>query len=161
MLRLRIGELVQPIIKHSKAINPPPPDLESEHLERSAPCVQTWQSITYLVSHFFDQVIVIQACQQSEPGARHIVLKRPHAVLLHATVPDGVAYRGAYIGALADQIGKITNGEEKDITGLHTEAVQAMKSTSARQQVPMIQSTLEKFLILDWVGVTSRQNNSN
>ena len=66
--------------------------------------------------------MLIQACQVASPGASvisttdpapvqisdpqkdtHITLTRPHTVLLLATVRGGIAIRGAYTGAMADQ----------------------------------------------------------
>ena len=107
------------------------------------------------------QVIVIQACQRhQQPGyasyqeQQHIVLRRPHTVLLHATVPDGTALRGSYTGALAAQLSKASEAKEKmDINQAHTLAVNTMRSSGANQkQVPMMQHTLEKFLVLPWVA---------
>lgn len=76
-------------------------------------------------------------------------------MLLHSTVPGGTAIRGAYTGALAEQL---MRGHDKDITELHIEAVHAMADTSASEQVPMIQSTLKKFLVLNWVNTSSQSS---
>ena len=77
--------------------------------------------------------MVIQACQvfstygvvpsqpsESDPATpsqvtdphnnKHIVLRRPHTVLLLATVTGGLAIRGAFTGALADQI-RVSDGK--------------------------------------------------
>lgn len=103
------------------------------------------------------QVFLIQACQDSQPGSRPIVLKRPNTVLLHATVPDGTAVRGAYTSALAAQLNKTRDDGKRDLTHIHTEAIQAMEANGVTQQLPMLQSTLKKFLILDWAN-TSRKD---
>ena len=41
---------------------------------------------------------------------QHITLTRPHTVLLLATVTGGLAIRGAFTGALADQI-RVSDGK--------------------------------------------------
>ena len=81
-----------------------------------------------MVVFSFPQVMLLQACQDAdrsfvfhttvggtpEPDPaptqltdphqdQHITLTRPHTVLLLATVRGGVAYRGVFTGAMADQ----------------------------------------------------------
>lgn len=71
-------------------------------------------------------------------------------MLLHATVPEGTAVRGAYTQALAQELTKAKG--QVDINEVHTMAVKSMRASQdkERNQVPMMQHTLEKFLILPW-----------
>ena len=65
-------------------------------------------------------------------------------MLLLATVRGGVAYRGVFTGAMADQF-RSADGK-KDINAMFT-----LAASSARQkheQIPKLESTTHKFLIL-------------
>mgnify|MGYP001792504309 FL=1 len=122
------------------------------------------------------QVMLIQACQEAniallvteattgataEPDPaptqlsdphrdQHITLTRPHTVLLLATVRGGVAYRGVFTGAMADQF-RSADGE-KDINTMFTLAasltVQKLVERNVPEQTPKLESTTNKFLIL-------------
>lgn len=105
--------------------------------------------------------------RKSTPTAnRHIVLTRPHTVLLMATVTGGSAYREAYTGAMADQF-CLADGK-KDIHQMHILAVQQMKKAQIQEQgqypehrdilakkleqTPEYRDTLEKRLVLFPIG---------
>ena len=136
--------------------------------------------VTYLIalfqlSMFVLQVILIQACQDAdralashatgggtpEPDPaptqlsdphrdQHITLTRPNTVLLIATVRGGVAYRGVFTGAMADQF-RSADGK-KDINAMFTLAANSTRQRSdgllAAEQIPKLESTTHKFLIL-------------
>lgn len=101
--------------------------------------------------------MMIQACQ-TQPSARtdrsgdalvvdkadsrHIVIQRPHTLLLMATIADRVAYRGAYITALVKQLRQADGNI--DMQTMHTEAAQCL----GRIQTPEMRSTLKHPLIL-------------
>jgi hypothetical protein len=116
-------------------------------------------------------VIIIQACQiftthgvvqpqeyESDPATpsqvndphsnKHIVLRRPHTVLLLATVTGGLAIRGAFTGALADQI-RAADGKT-DIYSMFNRAVNSMirNEPACVGQTPEIRATTDKNLIL-------------
>lgn len=46
----------------------------------------------------------MDAESSSAADSDHILLKRPNTIVLHATVADGLAERGVYTGAIAEQI---------------------------------------------------------
>ena len=71
---------------------------------------------------------------------KHIVLTRPNTVLLLATVTGGRATRGAYTGAIADQL--LKTDEEIEIYSLHTKAVHNMTKQEGDEQVPEYRDTL-------------------
>ena len=73
----------------------------------------------------------------------HIVLTRPHTVLLLATVTGGVAHRGAFTSAVADQI-RATDGK----TDICTMFCKAAKNLSCEKQCPEFRMTLSKMLAL-------------
>ena len=81
---------------------------------------------------------------------KHIVLRRPHTMLLLATVTGGLAIRGAFTGALADQI-KASDGKT-DIYCMFNRAMNIMIRNEAAcaelGQVPEIRATTDKNLIL-------------
>ena len=107
--------------------------------------------------------MVIQACQVSAthdllPQAidasatntavakkckKHIVLVRPHTALLMATMTGGVAYRGAFSGAIADQFRR--DGGKMDICSMHKSAA---ADPRCKDQYPELRITLNKNLIL-------------
>ena len=72
----------------------------------------------------------------------HVILTRPHTVLLLATVTGGVAYRGVFTGAMAQQFGQ--SDGKMDIYEMFTRAVASLE----KQQIPEIRATLTKKLIL-------------
>ena len=80
--------------------------------------------------------------QMSDPHKdQHITLTRPNTVLLLATVRGGVAYRGVFTGAMADQF-RSADGET-NIYAMFTEA-----SSKCSQQNPKFESTAKKRLVL-------------
>ena len=97
------------------------------------------------------KVFIIQACQESQPGSRSILLRRPHTTILHATVPDGQAVRNAYIPRLAAEF---SNAEGPiNIDKAHKKASRAMAKSDdplVKKQTPMLQHTMNKFLELPW-----------
>ena len=63
----------------------------------------------------------------SDPDSnQHITLTRPHTVLLMSTVRGGVAYRGAFTGAIATQLS--SSDGITDIYSMHNRAVAVMKA---------------------------------
>ena len=63
----------------------------------------------------------------SDPDSnQHITLTRPHTVLLMSTVRGGVAYRGAFTGAIATQLN--SSDGNTDIYSMYNQAVTAMKA---------------------------------
>ena len=110
---------------------------------------------------------MIQACQnfngQLPPGvssqridanagkpneAKYITLERPNTLLLLSSITGGFAKRGAYTGALAEQIAK-ANGKSS-IEDMQTTARIEMLKTHPdyRGQIPEMRSTLMKRLVL-------------
>lgn len=57
-----------------------------------------------------------------------------------------VAYRGAYTGALADQIQKADG--KTDVRSMHSEAVREMERNHGSQQTAMEANTLKRYLVL-------------
>lgn len=86
-----------------------------------------------------DPAIPPQAIDQE----RHIVLDRPHTVLLLATVTGGVALRGAFTGAIAEAFRKADG--KIDICEMFHEAVNSMSND---EQIPEMRVTTRKLLIL-------------
>ena len=79
--------------------------------------------------------------------AQHITLTRPHTALLHSAVRGGVAYRGVFTGALADEL-RSADGKS-DIYDIHSKACARMEKYSrGPEQVPRFESTLKKRLVL-------------
>lgn len=92
---------------------------------------------------------------------RHIVVTRPHTVLLMATVTGGYAYRGAYTGAMADQF-CLADGK-KDIHEMHNSAVQQMQKAQQiyeQDQVPEYRDTLNKKLVLFPINPSGQMESS-
>ena len=111
--------------------------------------------------------MVIQACQvfsthgmlppaddsQSDaptPGSvldphqnKHLVLQRRHTALLMATVSGGLAYRGAFTGAIANEFREADG--KKDICSMY---IHAVADPACREQCPEFRMTLDKTLIL-------------
>ena len=111
--------------------------------------------------------MILQACQSlatqmtqpiegsSEPDApvpsrgvdphhnKHIVLRRRHTALLMATVTGGIAYRGAFTGAIADELREADG--KKDICSMY---IRAAAAPACRDQCPEFRMTLDKSLIL-------------
>ena len=107
---------------------------------------------------FLLQIVMIQACQRSSPqtdsqredaetvsssDGGHVVLRRPHTLLLMATMSGRVAYRGEYTSAFAAQLRNAAVGEA-DVIRMHTNAVQGLR----RDQQPEMRSTLRHHLVL-------------
>ena len=99
--------------------------------------------------------------QLSDPHRdQHITLTRPNTVLLLATVRGGVAYRGVFTGAMADQF-RSADGK-KDINAMFTLAANSTRlridGSLAAEQIPKLESTTHKFLILPPVETEARSN---
>ena len=79
---------------------------------------------------------------------KHIVLRRPHTVLLLATVTGGEAIRGAFTGALADQF-RAADGKT-DIYTMFNRAVNIMirNDAACRDQRPEMRITTDRNLVL-------------
>ena len=92
---------------------------------------------------------------------KHIVLRRPHTMLLLATVTGGLAIRGAFTGALADQI-RASDGKT-DIYCMFNKAVNSMIRNEPAcvelGQIPEIRATTDKSLILP-PAITNTNNTS-
>ena len=88
----------------------------------------------------------------------HLILNRPHTVLLLATMRDGYAKRGAYTGALAAELRKTDN--KTDIHQMHARAVTHLTNTQGETQYPELRSTLTKILILPVSAFFSEVSNS-
>ena len=72
----------------------------------------------------------------------NIILRRPHSVLLLSTVRGGLAYRGLFTGAIADQI-CMSDGE----TDIYTMFTRAAGMLTNQDQTPEVRGPLEKSLI--------------
>ena len=124
-------------------------------------------SFNFIVYLLILQILVIQACQtyQDEPNNRnhridarsaepneekHIILTRPNTLLLMSTVTGGNSTRGAFTGALADQIA--TADGKKSIEDMEAQARVKMQHDRRRRsysmQIPEMRSTLMKRLVL-------------
>ena len=96
------------------------------------------------------QVLLIQACQTSHTHSarvstlydQHMQLTRPNTVLLLATLTGGRAVRGAFSGAMADQI-KAADGK-RDIYQMFAKACKQMRKNyrNSEIQTPELRSTL-------------------
>ena len=75
----------------------------------------------------------------------HIVLKRPHTVLLLASMREGSAQRGAYTDAMAEEFKR---ADGRSIADMHQNAVAEMTKKYGEDQTPEIRSTLKKKLVL-------------
>lgn len=119
---------------------------------------------------FLLQIVLIQACQQFEnvkislpgdipterfdanrgnpPENKHIVLKRPHTLLLLSSVTGGLALRGAYTEAFTQQMSK-SNGQ-LEIEQMQSRARINMQKhhPGSSSQIPEMRSTLMKVLKL-------------
>lgn len=105
------------------------------------------------------QVIIIQSCRGRGQAYRlthhvmsaisgdktHISLERPNTVLISATVPGGKAYRGAFTGALSDQI-RHADGKA-DIHEMFQQAYKQLQKEHPKQ-TPVLSHTLRKSLVL-------------
>ena len=77
----------------------------------------------------------------------HVILTRPHTVLLLATVTGGVAYRGAFTGAFATQLS--SSDGNTDIYSMYNQAVAVMKADGQYiDQNPKFESVTYKQLVL-------------
>ena len=87
--------------------------------------------------------------QLSDPQKdQHITLTRPHTVLLLATVREGVAYRGVFTGAMADEF-RTADGK-KDIYTMFNTAATAMEGLIPEghsAQNPEFRSSTKKMLV--------------
>ena len=73
----------------------------------------------------------------------HVILTRPHTVLLLATVTGGVAYRGNFTGAVAQQF-SLSDGKT-EICEMFRRAVSNMPKV---EQTPELRTTMSKTLIV-------------
>lgn len=104
------------------------------------------------------QVFFVQACQSHtnlDPAAvhtssqshSHIVLRRPHTLLISASVLGGIARRNDFGGLLADEFRGLDG--ETDICNVYTRAVTKMRKREGYfDQQPLLMSTLNRKLIL-------------
>ena len=78
----------------------------------------------------------------------HVVLKRPHTLLLMSTVVGEMAVRGAFTGAMARQFAKADG--KTTILEMVTNAVMDMKRNEGDpyDQSPESRNTLQKNLVL-------------
>ena len=107
--------------------------------------------------------MLIQACQQSQDFSyipvssdmarrgspeenTHIILNRPHTVLLLASMRDGFAARGAYTDAIAQELRLARN--KLDIQLIHSQAVKQLQDNYGDDQTPELRSTLKKRLLV-------------
>ena len=81
----------------------------------------------------------------------HIVLNRPHTVLLLASMREGAAQRGAYTDAMAEEF-KRTDG--RSMADIHQSAVTEMTKQYGDDQTPEMRSTLKKKLVLHTTNVS-------
>ena len=75
----------------------------------------------------------------------HIVLNRPHTVLLLASMREGSAKRGAYTDAMANELKR---ADGRSIADIHQNAVAEMTKKYGEDQTPEMRSTLKKKLVL-------------
>ena len=78
----------------------------------------------------------------------HITLTRPNTVLHQATVGGGLACRGAFTGAMADEF-RSADGK-KEIYSMFVSASARVKQGAyhGAYQIPKLESTTDKHLIL-------------
>ena len=97
--------------------------------------------------------MVVQACQDAPTAHRgsviptqalHITLSRPHTVLFLSTVTGGVAYRGVFTGALAEEFRRADG-----LTDVYTMFTRAVETSVIKipTQTPKLRTTLQKQLI--------------
>lgn len=107
-------------------------------------------------------MILIQACRQSvdtigvpdedlamtrsSAEKTHICMKRPHTVLLFASIGGEYAKEGAYTDAMAQQFHHADG--RSDIHDMHAQAVLKIGDRGRDQQIPEFRSTLMYRLIL-------------
>ena len=88
--------------------------------------------------------------QLSDPKQnKDITLTRPNTVLLHATVAGGKAYRGLFMGAMANEIASADN--VTDIYEMFRKAATKMKKGAPAcvlSQIPKFETTADKKLVL-------------
>lgn len=73
-------------------------------------------------------------------------MKRPHTLLLMATSHNGIAVRGKYTGAIAEQV-KLAD-ETTHIIDIHEKAAASICGRSPLNQMPSFHSTLSKKIYL-------------
>ena len=81
----------------------------------------------------------------------HIVLNRPHTVLLLASIREGLAQRGAYTDAMAKELKR---ADGRSIADMHQNAVAEMTKQYGEDQTPEMRSTLKKKLELRRTNVS-------
>lgn len=87
----------------------------------------------------------IDARRGADPLEMAIELRRPHTLLLVATLAGGTAERGLFTGAIAESLHNKSGA--KDIYVIYREAVKIMARSRVAQK-PILMSTLTKDLIL-------------
>lgn len=89
------------------------------------------------------------AKQVNPPENRDVVLKRPHTLLLMSSVAGGLAKRGAFTGAFANQIAK-ADGRTNVLEMVNRAKIEMKKSHSGddQEQFPEEISTLQKSLFI-------------
>lgn len=85
------------------------------------------------------------AGRDNPQDSKHIVLDRPHSLLLMATIVGDRAERGSYTGALAKQISRADG--KTTILEMETRARIEMMNENP-QQTPEMRNTLKRSLIL-------------
>ena len=86
----------------------------------------------------------------------HIVLNRPHTVLLLASMREGSAQRGAYTDAMAKELKR---ADGRSIADMHQNAVAEMTKQYGADQTPEMRSTLKKKLVLRRTNVSKYGEN--
>ena len=81
----------------------------------------------------------------SSAADTHITLKRPHTVILQATLRGGYAKRGAYSNAIAEQF-KQADGKT-DVYKMHSGAVLSMRLKYGEDQIFQTTSTVKGKLL--------------
>ena len=76
---------------------------------------------------------------------QHIVLTRPHTLLLLATVCGGTAMRGVFCGAIAESF--LDTKKETDIYELYRDAVKTVVAVRPGQ-IPELRSTKDLIITL-------------
>ena len=88
-----------------------------------------------------------QGCAPEEEG-KHIVLQRPHTLLLLSSITGGSAQRGLYTGALADQIARADGKTTIEEMQSRARVQMLQQHPDCSWQIPEMRSTLLKRLVL-------------
>ena len=88
-----------------------------------------------------------QGCAPEVEG-KHIVLQRPHTLLLLSSITGGSAQRGLYTGALADQIASADGKTTIEEMQSRARVQMLQQHPDCSWQIPEMRSTLLKRLVL-------------